>query len=64
MFNKALWINAMLGGVIGLLLFEVCDLVLPDSPFLSRLIGIALFTLVLVILVTRATRQQRRKKAG
>ena len=64
MFNKALWVNAMIGGVIGLLLFEVCDLVLPDSPFLSRIVGIALFTLVLVILVTRANRQHRKRNAG
>ena len=64
MFSKTLWLTAMIGGVIGLLIFEVCALALPDSPFLSRIIGIALFTLVLVILVARANRQQRKKQSG
>ena len=61
MFNKTLWLIALIGAVIGLVIFEVCADALPGWPFLSRMLGIAVFTLVLVILIAAAIRQHRKK---
>ncbi|MHC4547779.1 MAG: hypothetical protein ACYTEZ_03295 [Planctomycetota bacterium] len=63
MFRKSVWLASLIGGGAGLLIFELCDLALPDSPFLSRILGIAIFAVFLVILVTVTLRRVQKKKS-
>ncbi|MHC4162351.1 MAG: hypothetical protein ACYSUM_09500 [Planctomycetota bacterium] len=63
MFKKELWIAGLIGGGSGLLIFELCDLWLPQNPLISRIVGVGIFAVVLVILVVVASRRIARKNA-
>lgn len=63
MFRKDLWIAALIGGGAALLIFELCDLWLGRG-FISRVVGVAIYTVVLVILVFIVSRRlAKRNKA-
>jgi hypothetical protein len=60
MFRKELWIAGLIGGCSGLLIFELCDLYLGRG-FIASVVGVAIFTLVLVILVVIVGRRLAKK---
>lgn len=60
MFKKDLWIAALIGGGAAVLVFELCDLWLGRG-FISRVVGVAIYTVVLVILVLIVSRRLARK---
>jgi len=62
MFRKELWIAALIGGCAGLLIFELCDLWLGPG-FISSVVGVAIFTVVLVILAIIFGRRMAKKAA-
>jgi len=61
MFRKELWIAGLIGGCCGLLIFELCDLWLGPG-FIASVVGVAIFTVVLVILVLIVNRRLAKKK--
>ena len=61
MFRKELWIASLIGGCCGLLIFELCDLWL-ERGFIASVVGVAIFTVVLVILVLIVNRRLAKKK--
>lgn len=62
MFRKDLWVAALIGGGAAVLIFELCDLWLGPG-FISRVVGVAIFTVVLVILVLVIGRRMAKKTA-
>jgi hypothetical protein len=60
MFRKELWIGALIGGFAGLLIFELCDHWF-EPGFISSVVGVAIFTVVLVIIAVIVGRRIAKK---
>jgi hypothetical protein len=60
MFSKSVWIAGLIGGCCGLLIFELCDLWLGPG-FIASIVGVVIFTVVLVILVLVVSRRLAKK---
>lgn len=60
MFRKDLWIGALISGGAAVLIFELCDLWLGRG-FISRVVGVAIYTVVLVIIALIVGRRLARK---
>lgn len=63
MFRKDLWIAALIGGGAAVLIFELCDLWLGRG-FISRVVGVAIYTVVLAILVVIVSRRIAKRNAA
>jgi hypothetical protein len=63
MFRKELWVAGLIGGGAGLLIFEMCDLWLGPG-FISSIVGVAIFAVVLVILVLIVNRRLAKRAAA
>ncbi|MHC4973853.1 MAG: hypothetical protein ACYTG3_16130 [Planctomycetota bacterium] len=64
MFRKDLWIAALIGSAAAVVTFELCDYWLGRG-FISRVVGVAILTVVLVMLVLIVSRRlAKRSKAG
>lgn len=62
MFRKELWIAGLIGSCSGLLIFELCALWL-EQAFIASVVGVAIFTVVLVVLVLIVSRRLAKRTA-
>ena len=60
MFRKELWIAGLIGSCCGVLTFELCALWIPQA-FIASVVGVAIFTVVLVILIVIVSRRMAKK---